>query len=87
MSGRKQDECAHQGGVVGCRITPGHPARSLKAVAPGELLTELGADFCLLLKPRPQKCAPASPPTRSRVSAALLSRDTGDRRASLGALG
>lgn len=33
--------------------------------------------------PRRQKSAPASPPTGPRVSAALLSRDAGDRRASL----
>lgn len=39
------------------------------------------------LVPRRQKSAPASLPTGSRVSAALLSRDAGNPRASLGALG
>jgi len=34
--------------------------------------------------PRSQKCAPDSPPFEHRVSAALLSRDAGDRRVSLG---
>ena len=38
--------------VIGCRITLGHPARSLKAATLGELLTELGADFYLLPMPR-----------------------------------
>ena len=34
--------------------------------------------------PRRQQYAPASPPTRPRVSAALRSRDAGEARASLG---
>jgi hypothetical protein len=36
------------------------------------------------LKPRRQKSAPASPRFGNRVSAALSSRDTGERRASVG---
>ena len=80
-SGAERTEEDHWGGVFSGL------GGALRLADPLRLFKRRKLDRPKVDLPRRQKSAPSSPPTGSRVSAALFLRDAGDRRASLGDAG